>query len=133
MSINVETVGPSLLIQQYVAEAFEANVCQMVSVSDVFPFTGGRTQTVVIWTLAAEPVGAHRCRFVNSVTVKATEAFLDFIKKHDQTFEQAATARREATSDHNRRETPGYAASLERAAKVSCLQVLPTVGSSIGL
>lgn len=58
MSIDVETVGPSLLIQQYVAQVFEANLCRMVSVSDVFPFSGGRTQTVVIWTLAAGP-SAH--------------------------------------------------------------------------
>jgi hypothetical protein len=116
MSINVETVGPSLLIQQYVGEVFEAYLCRMVSVSDVFPLTGGRTQTVVTWTLAVESISAGSCRYVNSVTASATEAFLDFIKEHGQTFEQAAAARQEASADHNRRETPGYAASIARAA-----------------
>ncbi len=116
MSINVETVGPSLLIQQYVAEVFEPHQCRMVSVSDVFPFTGGRTQTVVTWTLAVEPTSAVSCRYVNSVTANATDAFLDFIKQHGQTFEQAAAARQSASADHNRRETPGYAASIGRAA-----------------
>jgi hypothetical protein len=116
MSINVETVGPSLLVQQYVAEVFEARLCRMVSVSDVFPLNGGRTQTVVIWTLAVEPVSAGSCRYVNSVTVNATEAFLDFIEQHGQTFEQAAAGRQEASADHNRRETPGYAARIARAA-----------------
>jgi hypothetical protein len=117
MSINVETVGPSLLIQQYVAEVFDAHHCRMVSVSDVFPFSGGRTQTTVRWTLAVEPISARSCRYVNSVTASATEGFLDFIKQHGQTFEQAAAARQHASSDHNRRETPGYAASIARATK----------------
>jgi hypothetical protein len=37
MSINVETIRPSLLIQQHVGEVFETHLCRMVSVSDVFP------------------------------------------------------------------------------------------------
>jgi len=117
MSINVETVGPSLLIQQYVAEVFEAHLCRMVSVTDVFPLSGGRTQTVVIWTLALEPVTEARCRFVNSVTSRATPEFLELITRQGQTFEQAAAPRQEASTDHNRRETPGYAASIARAAQ----------------
>ena len=118
MSINVETVGPSLLIQQYVAEVFEARLCRMVSVSDVFPLSGGlRTQTVVTWTLAVEPVSDGSCRLVNSVTSKATPALLDLISQSGQTFDQAAAPRQQAASDHNRRETPGYAASIARAAR----------------
>ncbi|HEY6396015.1 MAG TPA: hypothetical protein VIX82_01040 [Solirubrobacteraceae bacterium] len=118
MSINVETVGPSLLIQHYVAEVFEAHLCRMVSMSDVFPLSGGRTQTVVIWTLAVEPVSEARCRLVNSVTSEATPAFLELISQHGQSFQQAAAPRQQASADHNRRETPGYAASIARAAKV---------------
>lgn len=117
MSINVETVGPSLLIQQYVAEVFEAQLCRMVSLSDVFPLGGGRTQTVVIWTLAVEPISEGSCRLVNSVTSKATTEFLELIRQQGQTFEQAAAPRQQASADHNRRETPGYAASIARAAK----------------
>jgi len=118
MSINVETVGPSLLIQQYVAEVFEAHLCRMVSVSHVFPLSGGRrTQTVVIWTLAVEPLGEASCRFVNTVTSKATPEFLELIRQQGQTLEQARAPRQQASADHNRRETPGYAASIARAAK----------------
>jgi hypothetical protein len=117
MSINVETVGPSLLIQQYVAEVFEAHLCRMVSVSDVFPLSGGRTQAVVIWNLAVEPISEARCRLVNSVTSQATTEFLELITRQGQTFEQAAAPRQQASADHNRRETPRYAASIARAAK----------------
>jgi hypothetical protein len=117
MSINVETVGPSLLIQQYVAEVFEPHLCRMVSLSDVFPLGGGgRAQTVVIWTLAVEPRSEGSCRLVNSVTSKATTEFLELIRQQGQTFEQAAAPRQQASADHNRRETPGYAASIARAA-----------------
>jgi len=117
MSINVETVGPSLLIQQYVAEVFEANICRLVSLSEVFALDGGRTQTVVIWTLEVEPVSQNSCRFVNSVQSQATTEFLELIKKQGQTLEQAAAPRQQASADHNRRETPGYAASIARAAE----------------
>jgi hypothetical protein len=118
MSINAETVGPSLLIQQYVGEVFEAHLCRMVSMSDVFPLDGGvRTQTVVTWTLSVEPISEASCRLVNSVTSTATPALLDLIRSSGQTFEQAAAPRQQAASDHNRRETPGYAASIERAAR----------------
>jgi hypothetical protein len=117
MSINVETIGKSLLMQQYVAEVFESHLCRMVSVSDVFPFSGGRTHTVVTWTLAVEPISIGGCRFVKSVTANATEAFLDFITQHGQTLADAATARQQAFSDHNRRETPRYAASIASAAR----------------
>jgi len=116
MSINIETVGPSLLIQQYVAEVFEAQLCRMVSVSDVFPLSGGRTRTVVVWTLAVESVSETSCRLINSVTSKATPEFLELIRQQGQTFEQAAAPRQQASADHNRRETPGYAASIARAA-----------------
>jgi hypothetical protein len=118
MSINVETVGPSLLVQQYVAEVFEPHRCRMVSVSDVFGLSGGRTETEVVWTLTVEPSGDGGCRLVNTVTSKATPRFLAMLEEHGQTIEQAAAARREAAADHNRRETPGYAASIARAARV---------------
>ena len=116
MSINVETVGPSLLIQQYVAEVFEAHLCRMVSLSDVFSLNGGRTQSVVTWTLTVEPLSETRCRFVNSVTSEATPELLELIRHQGQTFEQAAAPRQRASADHNRRETPRYAASIARAA-----------------
>jgi hypothetical protein len=117
MSVNVETIGPSLLIQQYVAEVFEPLRCRMVSVSDVFSLSGDRTESLVIWTLTVEPDDDQGCRLVNTVTSTATPRFLDFLQQHGQTIEQAAAARREAAADHNRRETPGYAASIARAAK----------------
>ena len=41
---------------------------------------------------------------------------MSFLKEHGQTFEQAAAARQAASGDHNRRETPLFAASIGRKA-----------------
>jgi hypothetical protein len=117
MSINVETIGQSLVVQQYTAEVHEPQLCRMVSTSDVFPFSGGLTTSKVVWTLSVEPIDESSCRYTNSVTAFATDDFLKFIEEHGQTFEQAAAARQETSSDHNRRETPLFAESIARAAR----------------
>lgn len=49
MSINVEMIGTSLVVQHYVAAEATPSYCRMDSISDVFPPTGGRTQVNVVW------------------------------------------------------------------------------------
>lgn len=115
MSINVEMIGTGLVVQHYVADEATASYCKMNSISDVFTAVG-RTQVNVIWELIAEPVEGGRTRYTNRVTSHPTEAFMDFIEQHGQTFEQAAAARQAAGGDHNRRETPLFAASIARKA-----------------
>jgi len=51
MSINVEMVGQTLMIQHYVAEVRTPALCRMVSTSDAFT-PSGRTRVQVIWTLS---------------------------------------------------------------------------------
>jgi hypothetical protein len=46
-----------------------------------------------------------------------TRSFLDMLTGADQTFEQTAAHLQEAVTDHNRRETPLFAASIERKAR----------------
>ncbi|MDX3853518.1 hypothetical protein [Streptomyces sp. AK02-01A] len=118
MSINVEMIGTALMIQHYVGEITGRDHCRMVSLSDVFS-PAGRTKVQVIWDLSVRSVDDARCMYLNSVTAHPTEEFLAFIKEHDIPFEQAAHDRQTASSDHNSRETPLYAASIERAALAS--------------
>jgi hypothetical protein len=115
MSINVEMIGTGLVIQHYVAEEATASYCRMNSISDVFT-PAGRTQVNVVWELIAEAIDGGRTRYTNRVTSHPTDAFMDFIAAHGQTFEQAAAARQAAGGDHNRRETPLFAASIARRA-----------------
>jgi hypothetical protein len=115
MSINVEMIGPSLVVQQYRFEVAEAHHCHMVSLSDVLTPHGWTTQQV-IWDLRMERISDTRVRYHNSVLSHPTEQFLEFIAGQGQTFEQAAAARQDASGRHNRLETPLYAESIARHA-----------------
>ena len=115
MSINVEMIGETLMIQHYIGEVTEPYLCRMVSLSDAIS-ANGRTKVHVLWELSVKPIGSTRCEYTNSVTATPTEEFFDFIKQHGISFEQASVARQAAGGDHNRRETPLFAASIARRA-----------------
>lgn len=115
MSINVEMVGSGLVVQHYIAEEATPSYCRMNSISDVFT-ANGRTQVNVVWELIAEDAGNGRTRYTNRVTAHPTDVFMEFLAAHGLSFEQAAAARQEAGSDHNRRETPLFAESIARRA-----------------
>jgi hypothetical protein len=115
MSINVEEIGGSLMIQHYVAEVHEPDHCRMVSLSDL-QVPGGWTKVQVIWDLRAERIDGDTCRYTNTVTGHPTRGFLDMLADAGVTFEVAAAQRNEAVRQHNGLETPHYAASIERKA-----------------
>ena len=115
MSINVEEIGGSLLVQHYVAEVHEPHHCRMVSLTDVKTPTEWTT-IQVIWDLSVTAIDATSCRYTNVVTSHPTNVFMDFLDTVGQTFEQAAAHEKAAIGEHNRLETPRYAASLERKA-----------------
>ncbi|AVT80211.1 hypothetical protein [Rhodopseudomonas palustris] len=113
MMINVEMIGTGLVVQHYVAEKVSPTYCRMNSISDVFT-SAGRTQVNVIWELSAEGIDGGRTRYTNSVTAHPTDSFMNFIKQHGVSYEDAAKARQDAGGDHNSRETPLFAASIAR-------------------
>jgi hypothetical protein len=103
--INVEMIGASLMIQQYVGDTTDPDHCRMVSLSDVFS-PQGRTPTQVVWDLSVKAVDDQHSEYTNSVVASAPDEFLAFIKEHGITFEEAADARQKAGSAHNEKETP---------------------------
>jgi hypothetical protein len=115
MSINVEMIGGSLMINKYVAEIIDAHHCRMVSTSDVFSPLGCTTSHVV-WDLSVEPIDAESCEYINHVKALATDEFLAFLDEHGIPFERAAAAHQEASVVHNEKETALYAESIERRA-----------------
>jgi hypothetical protein len=115
MSINVEKIGTDLMIQHFVGEIVDKQICRMVSTSDVFT-SHGRTKVQVIWELSVRPIDYGQCEYSNLVISYPTEEFLGFIRWQGMTFEQAARERNATVSDHNRRETPLFAESIARAA-----------------
>jgi hypothetical protein len=97
MSINVEMIGKTLIVQHYVGEVVTPSLCRMVSSSDAFT-PNGRTRVQVIWTLSLKRVDDQSCEYTNSVVAHSTAEFMEFI------------------GYHNLRETPLFAASIARKA-----------------
>ena len=95
MLINVEMIGETLMIQHYIGEITEPHLCRMVSLSDAFT-PNGRTRVQVMSKPNVKPINSTRCEYTNSVTATPTKEFLDFIKRHGISFEQAAAARQAA-------------------------------------
>ncbi|MEU8936083.1 hypothetical protein AB0D30_40120 [Streptomyces sp. NPDC048409] len=115
MSINVEMIGTSLVIQHYVGEVVSPQHCHMVSLSDVLT-PHGWTTVEVTWDLSVEDNGDGTLIYTNQVTSRPTVENMAFNEENGITFEQAAAARQAASGDHCRRETPRFAASIERHA-----------------
>jgi hypothetical protein len=115
MSINVEQIGGSLMIQHYIAAVHRADHCRMVSLSDLQTPTGW-TNVQVIWDLSIAPLSDDTCTYTNRVTSYPTRGFLEMLITAGRTFSETAAGLQRATDDHNRRETAQYAASIQRKA-----------------
>ena len=115
MSINVEILGGSLMVQHYVEEIGKPHHLRLVSNSDLFTPTG-RTKVGVIWDLSVRKIDDKTCEFTNTVHSSATPELLDFLGKQGIPWEVFRTARVPISTAHNRQETPGFAKSIERHA-----------------
>lgn len=115
MSINVETIGETLMVQHYVGEVRRPDYCRMVSISDAIT-AHGRTKVQVVWELIAKKIDDNHSEYTNQIHAYATDEFLEFLKSNGSTLEQAAASRQAASDAHNREETPNFAKSIERKA-----------------
>jgi hypothetical protein len=115
MSINVEILGGSLMVQHYVEEIGRPDHLRLISTSDVFTPTG-RTKIGVIWDLSVRKIDDNTCEFNNTVHSSATPELLDFLGKQGIPWEVFQAARKPISEAHNRQETPLFAKSIERHA-----------------
>jgi hypothetical protein len=115
MSINVEIIGGSLMVQHYVEEIGEPDHLRLVSHSDLFT-PSGRTKIDVIWDLRVEKLDDATCEFTNTVHSSAPAEMQEFLAHQGLAFDPFRTARQPNSVAHNRQETPEYAHSIERHA-----------------
>ena len=115
MSINIEILGGSLMVQHYVEEVGQPDLLRLVSTSDVFTPTG-RTKIGVIWDLSVRKIDDNTCEFSNTVHSAATAELIDFLGKQGIPWEVFQAARKPISEAHNRQETPMFAKSIERHA-----------------
>jgi hypothetical protein len=115
MSINVEVLGGSPIVQHYVEEIAEPHHLRLVSSSDIFTPTG-RTKVGVIWDLSVKKIDGNTCEFINEVHSSFTPELLDSLAKQGIPREVFQAARKPVSEAHNRQETPLFAKSIERHA-----------------
>jgi len=115
MSINVETIGGSLMVQHYVETLAEKDHLILDSDSDVFTPTG-RLTIHVTWELSVKAIDGGRCEFTNRVQSFATDEMMAFLDRQGIPFEVFRTQRQPMSIAHNKGETPLFAASIERFA-----------------
>jgi hypothetical protein len=115
MSINVEVLGGSPMVQHYVEEIAEPHHLRLVSNSDVFSPTG-RIKVGVTWDLSVRKIDAVTCEFTNQVHSTFTPELLDSLAKQGIPQDAFQAARKPVSEAHNRQETPLFAKSIERHA-----------------
>jgi hypothetical protein len=115
MSLNVEEIGGSLVVEHYVEDIAEKQHCRVISISDVFA-RGNRTTAQVVWELIAKPLTDTTCEFTNLVFVQTTDDYEDFLEENGIPFGQAKVALESAVEAHNAEETPLFARSIGRMA-----------------
>ena len=115
MSINVENIGGSLVIQHYVEEIGQPDHLRLVSRSDLFTPTG-RTKIDVVWDLSVRKIDDARCELTNFVQSSAPPDMLDFLGKQAIPVDVFRAGRKPIAEAHNRQETPLFAKSIERHA-----------------
>jgi hypothetical protein len=115
MSINVEVIGGSPMVQHYVEEMAELHHLRLISNSDVFTPTG-RIKVGVIWDLGVKKIDANTCEFINQVHTFFTPELLESLAKQGIPRGVFQNARKPISEAHNRQETPPFARSIERHA-----------------
>ncbi len=115
MSINVEVIGGSMIVQHYVEEIGEPDHLRLVSRSDLFT-PAGRTKIDVVWDLRVRRVDDETCEFTNTVHSSAPPEMQEFLARQGLAFDAFAAARRPNSVAHNQQETPEFAKSIERHA-----------------
>ncbi len=115
MSINVEMVGPGLILEHYVEDISERHHCRLISLSDVLA-PQGRTRIQVRWEMIATALTENTCELTNNVVTGATDDYLAFLEKNGVPYEAAKEAMQKALDAHNHEETPNFAKSIARKA-----------------
>jgi hypothetical protein len=105
MSINVEKIGGSLLVQNYVEHVGEKDHAKLVSITDVFS-PNGRTISEATWDLSVRTATRRVRPSRSSLSSKSTAS-------RSRRPQPRGKRRRHL---HNQGETPLFAKSIERTA-----------------
>lgn len=116
MSLNVEQIADSLLIQHYVEDIAQRNHCSVNSISDSLT-PAGRTTIGVKWELKIEKISDSSCQFSNHVAISLTDHFKESLKNFNiYDLEPVRNGMFHNLKEHNQEETPLFAKDIEHKA-----------------
>ena len=116
LSINVEMIADTLLVQHYIEDISSRDHCRVNSVSDsISPF--GKTKMGVTWELTVTKRTNNSCELSNRVILLLTEEFSAAIQTAGIT--DLSPVKQQISlhaGAHNEEETPLFARDIERKA-----------------
>ncbi|MBL0742685.1 hypothetical protein [Chryseolinea lacunae] len=116
MSLNVELIGGTLLVQHYVEDISLSDHCRVNSISDSIS-AAGNTTLGITWELKIRKVNDDSCELTNRVVVNFTDAFLTLLQHANITdLEPVKLRMAENVKAHNHEETPRFASDIEKKA-----------------
>jgi hypothetical protein len=114
LTVIVEVIGGSLLLEPFEAHVHRCDRCELVSLADVRLPTGSRSRAQVVWTSSVEALDEDRSIFTNAVCAYATEDLVRVLETSGTPFDALVAAQQAASTKHSDRETPRYADSVAR-------------------
>jgi hypothetical protein len=115
ISINVELVGPGLMVQHWTEEISEKQHSHLVSISDMF-VQGERAAVQLTWDMTVRSLSESSCEFTDTITLFETPDYLAFVEKSGVPAAQMKEGVRQAIDAHNADETPNFAKNIEKKA-----------------
>ncbi len=115
VSINVEEVGPGLIVQHWTEDIADKDHLRVVSLSDMF-VQQNRVKVQLSWDMLLKPLSADSCELTNHISIFETADFLTFVEKSGVPLEQMKDAIKSAIDAHNAEETPNFARNIETKA-----------------
>ncbi len=115
ISINVELVGPGLMVQHWTEEVAEKQHSRLRSISDMF-VQGERATVQLTWDMTVKPISDNSCEFTDTITLFETPSYLAFVEKSGVPAGHMKEGVKQAIDAHNADETPNFAKSIEKRA-----------------
>ena len=113
--INVELVGPGLMVQHWTEDIAEKHHSRFGSISDMF-VQGERTTVQLEWDMTVKPLSETTCEFTDSVTIFETDGYLTFVEKSGVPADQLKADVEQMLDGHNAAVTPIFGKSIEKRA-----------------
>jgi len=121
IEINVEQVGPGLMVQHWTEDIAEKQHCRLVSLSDMF-VQQERTKMQLTWDTSVRPLSENSCEFTDTISVFETDEYLAFVKKSGASPEQMRDETQRALDAHNAEGNTQFRQEHREESLIDCRQ-----------